>query len=194
MVKQARAVATRHQLVAAAAAVFDRRGFDGATLGDIIEAGTGLSKGALYFHFQSKEELAAAVVQRQYEISLAAVEEIAATGVSAFEQIVMLCHEMGRQIVDDPIVRAGIRLTLESSGGKGCAPGCAIVPIAAARTFARIRPQADSEGRCAPAGSDADTGGRTPWTGGSAGQRISNRAAYCRRKSTVDGSTSEGSR
>lgn len=119
LVKQARAVATRHQLVAAAAAAFDQRGFEGASLGDIIEAGTGLSKGALYFHFKSKEELADAVVQRQHEISLAAVEAIAATHASALEQIVMLCHEMGRQIVQDPIVRAGIRLTLEFSGGGG---------------------------------------------------------------------------
>lgn len=31
----------------------------------------------------------------------------------------MLCHEMGRQIVDDPIVRAGIRLSLEFSVGAG---------------------------------------------------------------------------
>ncbi len=114
-------MATRHQLVAAAAAIFDQRGFDGASLGD-IEAGTGLSKGALYFHFQSKEELADAVVQRQHEISLAAVEAIAATHASALEQIVMLCHEMGRQIVQDPIVRAGIRLTLEASAG-GRPPG-----------------------------------------------------------------------
>ncbi|MGV9871033.1 ScbR family autoregulator-binding transcription factor, partial [Rhodococcus koreensis] len=33
----------------------------------------------------------------------------------AIEQIVMLCHEMARQIVHDPIVRAGIRITLELS-------------------------------------------------------------------------------
>lgn len=73
----------------------------------------------MYFHFKSKEELADAVVQRQHEISLAAVEAIAATHAPALEQIVMLCHEMGRQIVQDPIVRAGIRLTLEFSSGGG---------------------------------------------------------------------------
>ncbi|WP_372462409.1 TetR family transcriptional regulator [Rhodococcus pyridinivorans] len=102
-------MATRHQLVAAAAAAFDQRGFEGASLGDIIEAGTGLSKGALYFHFKSKDELADAVVQRQHEISLAAVEAIAATGASALEQIVMLCcrdaakmSEMGRGRLTGP--------------------------------------------------------------------------------------------
>lgn len=105
--------------MAAAAATFDRRGFDGATLGDILEAGEGLSKGSLYFHFKSKEGLAEAVVEQQREIFGAAVEAIAATHASALEQLVMLCHEMGRQIVDDPIVRAGIRLSLEFGVGAG---------------------------------------------------------------------------
>ncbi|MCD5422236.1 TetR/AcrR family transcriptional regulator [Rhodococcus pyridinivorans] len=117
MAKQARAVATRQQIVAAAAATFDRLGFDGASLGAIVEASSGLTKGALYFHFKSKDELAHAVVEQQHAISIAAVAAIAATQASALEQIVMLCHEMGRQIVEDPIVRAGIRLTLEFSAG-----------------------------------------------------------------------------
>lgn len=119
MAKQARAVATREQIVVAAAATFDRFGFNGASLGQIVEASSGLTKGALYFHFQSKDELAQAVVDRQHEISIAAVEAISSTRASALEQIVMLCHEMGRQIVEDPIVRAGIRLTLEFSVSTG---------------------------------------------------------------------------
>jgi AcrR family transcriptional regulator len=126
LVKQARAVTTRQQIVAAAAATFDRLSFDGASLGAIVEAGEGLTKGSLYFHFKSKNELAEAVVERQHEISIAAVEAIAETGASALEQIVMLCHEMGRQIMEDPIVRAGIRLTLEFSVGDG--PGGLAAP------------------------------------------------------------------
>lgn len=115
--KQARAVATRQQIVSAAAATFDRLGFERASLGEIVEASSGLTKGALYFHFKSKDDLAQAVVDRQHTISIASVEAISTTDSSALEQIVMLCHEMGRQIVEDPIVRAGIRLTLEFSAG-----------------------------------------------------------------------------
>ncbi|MCK0090520.1 TetR/AcrR family transcriptional regulator [Rhodococcus sp. F64268] len=121
MVRQARAVATRQQIVVAAAATFDRLGFEGASLGEIVEASSGLTKGALYFHFKSKDDLAQAVMDRQHTISIASVEAISATNASALEQIVMLCHEMGRQIVEDPIVRAGIRLTLEFSAS--AAPG-----------------------------------------------------------------------
>lgn len=115
---QARSAATRDQVISSAARMFDRLGFDGASIGDIMED-TGLTRGALYFHFKSKETLAQVVVETQHQISISAVESIAATGAPAIEQIVMLCHEMGRQMVEEPVVRAGIRLTLEFSALEG---------------------------------------------------------------------------
>ncbi|MDT2006790.1 TetR/AcrR family transcriptional regulator [Rhodococcus opacus] len=114
MVQQARAVATRAQIVRGAAEMFDKSGFEGASLGEITEA-SGMTKGAVYFHFRSKEDLARHIVAEQHRISISAVEAIAAQEASALEQIVMLFHEMARQIVEDPIVRAGIRITLELS-------------------------------------------------------------------------------
>lgn len=114
VVQQARAAATRAQLVRGAAEMFDKFGFEGASLGEITEA-SGITKGALYFHFPSKEELARHIIAEQHRISISAVEAIEREQASALEQIVMLCHEMARQIVQDPIVRAGIRITLELS-------------------------------------------------------------------------------
>ncbi|SEE79978.1 DNA-binding transcriptional regulator, AcrR family [Rhodococcus jostii] len=107
-------MATRAQIVRGAAEMFEKQGFVGASLGTIIE-NTGLTKGALYFHFKSKEELARCIVAEQHATSIASVEAIGREEASAIEQIVMLCHEMARQIVHDPIVRAGIRITLELS-------------------------------------------------------------------------------
>lgn len=52
---------TREQLVSAAAAVFARRGFSGASLEEIAEE-AGLTRGAYYAHFASKEDLLAAVM------------------------------------------------------------------------------------------------------------------------------------
>ncbi|MFZ2526965.1 MAG: ScbR family autoregulator-binding transcription factor [Rhodococcus sp. (in: high G+C Gram-positive bacteria)] len=118
MVKQARAVATRQQILMGAAEAFEQKGFEGSTLGSIVEI-AGTTKGALYFHFKSKEELAQAIISAQHGISIATVEAIAATGNSALEQMVMLSYEIGRQIVHDPVVRAGIRLTLELSAVAG---------------------------------------------------------------------------
>jgi TetR/AcrR family transcriptional repressor of nem operon len=48
---------TRQWIVKQAAEVFNRRGFEGASLSELMQA-TGLEKGGIYRHFDSKEELA----------------------------------------------------------------------------------------------------------------------------------------
>ena len=50
---------TRQRIVAEAANLFNRRGYSGGSLQDLMAA-TGLEKGGIYRHFSSKEELAAA--------------------------------------------------------------------------------------------------------------------------------------
>lgn len=52
---------TRRQILDCAAGAFATDGFAGTSLNDVI-ARSGLTKGAFYFHFPSKEELAVAVV------------------------------------------------------------------------------------------------------------------------------------
>jgi AcrR family transcriptional regulator len=49
---------TRRRILERAAPVFNQRGYEGASMQDILEA-TGLEKGGLYRHFSGKEELAA---------------------------------------------------------------------------------------------------------------------------------------
>jgi AcrR family transcriptional regulator len=51
---------TRQRIIAMAAPIFNRRGFNGCAMQDVMDA-TGLEKGGLYRHFSSKEELAAEV-------------------------------------------------------------------------------------------------------------------------------------
>ncbi|PTR28982.1 TetR family transcriptional regulator [Rhodococcus sp. OK519] len=118
MLKQERAVITRQQIVNGAAEMFDRVGYERASLAEIVEL-SGITKGALYFHFKSKDELATVVIDEQHAISMKAVESIMSSGAPALDRLVMLCYEMGRQMVEDPIVRAGIRLTLEMSADGG---------------------------------------------------------------------------
>jgi len=64
---QERAERTRAAILDAAAAVFDDRGYAGATLSDII-AVANVTKGAMYFHFSSKEKIAHAIVAEQFEV------------------------------------------------------------------------------------------------------------------------------
>jgi TetR/AcrR family transcriptional regulator, transcriptional repressor for nem operon len=49
---------TRQRIIAEAAAIFNQRGYEGCSIQAIMEA-TGLEKGGIYRHFDSKEELAA---------------------------------------------------------------------------------------------------------------------------------------
>lgn len=49
---------TRQRIVEAAATLFNQRGYEGASLSDVMQV-TGLEKGGIYRHFSSKEELAA---------------------------------------------------------------------------------------------------------------------------------------
>jgi TetR/AcrR family transcriptional repressor of nem operon len=50
---------TRQRIVRKAAAVFNQRGYSGTSLSELMEE-TGLEKGGIYRHFESKEDLAAA--------------------------------------------------------------------------------------------------------------------------------------
>jgi len=118
MLKQERAIITRNQIVKGAAEMFDRAGYERASLAEIVDL-SGITKGALYFHFKSKDDLASVVMQEQHAISMTAARAIAETEAPALEQLVMLCYEMARQILEDPVVRAGIRLTLEMSTDGG---------------------------------------------------------------------------
>ncbi|WP_371579886.1 ScbR family autoregulator-binding transcription factor [Streptomyces sp. NBC_01314] len=60
MAKQERAVRTRNALIESAAELFDRDGFETASLA-MISARAGVSSGALRFHFAGKADLADAV-------------------------------------------------------------------------------------------------------------------------------------
>jgi TetR/AcrR family transcriptional repressor of nem operon len=58
IVTQTKGEKTRQQIVEAAAAMFNQRGYEGSSLSALMAA-TGLEKGGIYRHFSSKEELAA---------------------------------------------------------------------------------------------------------------------------------------
>ncbi|MFF1634571.1 ScbR family autoregulator-binding transcription factor [Leifsonia sp. NPDC058248] len=114
MAQQARAQATRDAIIRGAATVFERNGYGLASIADIAAASS-VTKGALYFHFQSKDELAHAVIQQQHELSFSAGATVLEQGRPALESMLLLCASLGRQLVTDPVVQAGIRLTTEVS-------------------------------------------------------------------------------
>jgi TetR/AcrR family transcriptional repressor of nem operon len=57
---------TRRKIIEAAAPIFNKRGYEGSSLSDLMAA-TGLKKGGIYRHFASKEELAAEAFDYTWE-------------------------------------------------------------------------------------------------------------------------------
>ncbi|MGB3440057.1 MAG: ScbR family autoregulator-binding transcription factor [Actinophytocola sp.] len=108
MARQERAERTRNAILDAAAAVFDEYGFNGASLSDIL-AKAGVTKGALYFHFSSKEDLAHALASEQFIEGRPRAE--APTGIQA---AIDLCHSMANLLRTSVRVRAGVRLVIET--------------------------------------------------------------------------------
>jgi AcrR family transcriptional regulator len=64
---------TRKRLLAAAAELFAKNGFDATSVDDVAEA-AGFSKGALYYNFASKDDLFEALVEESIEAMIAGLE------------------------------------------------------------------------------------------------------------------------
>ncbi|MBB6146430.1 TetR/AcrR family transcriptional repressor of nem operon [Silvibacterium bohemicum] len=62
---------TRQRIIVKAAALFNRKGFDGCSMQDIVEE-VGLEKGSLYGHFPTKEALAVAAFEYAWDETCAA--------------------------------------------------------------------------------------------------------------------------
>lgn len=106
MAEQERAIRTRRAILEAAATVFDEQGYDAANIAEIL-ARAGVTKGAMYFHFASKEALAEAVMLEQSRIRPAPVPG------PALQTVIDLTRHVGHELRKNPMMRAGIRLATE---------------------------------------------------------------------------------
>jgi AcrR family transcriptional regulator len=111
---QERAVATRSAIIRAAAGVFEEHGYGGTSIA-AVAARAGVTKGALYFHFAAKEDLAVAVIREQHTIGAADDARVGALGRPALETMILICRGFAVQLIDHSVARAGVRLTFEAS-------------------------------------------------------------------------------
>ncbi|MDO0930201.1 ScbR family autoregulator-binding transcription factor [Streptomyces sp. DG2A-72] len=109
MVKQERAVRTRHALIQAAAAVFAEEGFVTASL-STISGRAGVSNGALHFHFASKNRLAEAVRAQAAEALGRITETARARHGDSLQTVVDATHELMDSLARDIVVRGGFEL------------------------------------------------------------------------------------
>ncbi|MEU9716915.1 ScbR family autoregulator-binding transcription factor [Streptomyces sp. NPDC047976] len=106
MAEQVRAIRTRQAILSAAAKIFEERGYQASTISEILTV-AGVTKGALYFHFQSKEDLALGVLNAQNQ-NLPLPERA-----SKLQEIVDIVMLHTYRLQTDPMVRAGVRLTMD---------------------------------------------------------------------------------
>ena len=60
---------TRREIIRRAAPIFNQKGYDGAALSDLMRA-TGLEKGGIYRHFDSKQELAGEAFDHAWKLAM----------------------------------------------------------------------------------------------------------------------------
>lgn len=113
MAQQARARKTRAAIIRGAAVAFQKRGYGSTSLSD-VSAAAGVTKGALYFHFDSKEALALAIIDAQHEASRTIGRKLLDDNVPGLHAILIVSIELAKQLHDDPVVSAGVRLTIDA--------------------------------------------------------------------------------
>ncbi|MCX3063659.1 ScbR family autoregulator-binding transcription factor [Streptomyces beihaiensis] len=106
--RRERAELTRQAILDGAAEAFDAAGFGSTSLSDIAKH-SGVTKGAMYFHFPSKEALAHELMSSQFDI-LTILPEVERPGVqSAIDMTHLMAHGLRSRVR----IRAGIRLVIE---------------------------------------------------------------------------------
>ncbi|MGH3781592.1 MAG: ScbR family autoregulator-binding transcription factor [Pseudonocardiaceae bacterium] len=106
---QPRARATRQAILTAAAEHFARNGYHATSL-DSVLADSGGTKGALYFHFASKEALARAVIAEMVQGWGDLRGQVDQRGLDPLSTLLALVDEVVRRLIEDPIARGGTRL------------------------------------------------------------------------------------
>ncbi|MCW5253053.1 ScbR family autoregulator-binding transcription factor [Streptomyces sp. SHP 1-2] len=114
MAKQARAVQTRRTIVEAAASVFADHGYERSATSEILRR-AGVTKGAMYFHFPSKESLAQAIMDEQTAV-------VGVANSSPLQSLIDMTHRFAHALRNDPIARAGTRLSIEGVFVQGSHP------------------------------------------------------------------------
>ncbi|WP_433328105.1 ScbR family autoregulator-binding transcription factor [Spirillospora sp. CA-294931] len=109
---QERANRTRRLILQAAAEMFEARGYTGARLEDIV-ARPKVSKGALYFHFPSKEALASAVVDEYRCLWPSLIDELRPDFPRSMHLLFALSGRLAGRFREDALMRAGTRLAIE---------------------------------------------------------------------------------
>ena len=109
MVLQARAEATRRRILDSAVELFDEQGFGETGLADVLQR-AGVSKGAFYYHFDSKEAVASAIIDEYCRRIKEAMRKQSDPSAPALESMILATFTSAAILESDKTVRIGNQL------------------------------------------------------------------------------------
>jgi AcrR family transcriptional regulator len=89
----------RSEILQAAESVFIRKGYESATMQDIIEE-SGMSRGGVYLYFSSKEEIFRALIERIHESHLEGFQQLVMQTKSSWEAIETFLQIQEKETLD----------------------------------------------------------------------------------------------
>ncbi len=107
--QQDRAEATRRRIVSAGVALFGDAGFGMVDMVDVISL-AGVSKGACYYHFPTKQSLAAAIVEESSARIAAAMAPIWESAAPAMHRLIIATFRFLELVETDDTTRIGYQL------------------------------------------------------------------------------------
>ncbi|MEZ3182067.1 TetR/AcrR family transcriptional regulator [Streptomyces pimonensis] len=112
MARQERAVRTRKAILDAAGEVFAEHGYAGATIYDVYNR-CGVTKGAFYFHFASKVELAQAVLDEQVGGQIGYLEVPPGERTVKLQEVLDMGLLVAHRLTFDRMLQGSIRLAVD---------------------------------------------------------------------------------
>jgi AcrR family transcriptional regulator len=109
-----RGARTRQLIIERTSAVFDQQGFAAATLEQLVES-TGLTRGAFYFHFDSKHALAEAIVATQADRWPPLLAGVLEQESDPLRGLIRFAFVSATAVQVDPVTRAAGRLVADQA-------------------------------------------------------------------------------
>jgi AcrR family transcriptional regulator len=103
---------TRQLIIERSSRLFEQQGFAATSLSQLVTS-TGMTRGAFYFHFESKEALATAIVEAQVRRWPAMLAQVRQDEPDPLRGLLLLAFRAAFAVQSDPIVRAANRLLRE---------------------------------------------------------------------------------
>jgi AcrR family transcriptional regulator len=118
--QQERAARTRLRILDTAAVAFAEHGYDGVSLNEVIRR-SGLTKGAFYHHFASRDELALATFRHKQQQLVSQMQHEVDPNAPPLVRLATLLRDRARLLARDPslfvVVRLGVELSVRHGSG-----------------------------------------------------------------------------